>query len=375
MIQSKKIFLTSTLIILAFLVLFNCSFAQDDSNLPAPRVKADGDLTVAYCRSNLAWASGIRPYIQMHIEGAIRGWEMIYVTDMENPLEQRNAIDSLIAKDVDAIIVDNFQILQFPDLVIKAREKGIGVYCLDTPLVPGVLAETTMPNGIFSAEMAYYGLDKLQGQGNVALIGWELTDWGVQRTYPIKVLLEKGFRPGITLVAYQTPDQEKYIDDAFKIGSAWAQKYGKKLDWIHCPFDGIAMPVVRALEQAGITREDCFVTGIDAGIEACQMIMEGTPFLATYGQFFEAYAHYICEVIDQVQIKGIAIDDPESIVPTGRVLRFEGMLVDETNVPEEGDTAYKVHAYDGLSPDDPDAWVNWYKKVDIDPYVYVYPKQ
>ena len=177
MLKNKKITITVSIILLAFLFIFNTSLAQEDLNLPAPRVKPDGDLTVAYCRNNLAWASGIRPYMQMHIEGAYRGWEMVYVTDMENPLEQRNAVDSLIAKDVDAIIIDNFQILQFPDLAIKAREKGIGVYCLDTPLVPGVLAETTMPNGIFSAEMAYYGLGQLNGEGNVALIGWELTDW------------------------------------------------------------------------------------------------------------------------------------------------------------------------------------------------------
>ena len=374
MLKNRKITITISIILLAFLFIFNTSLAQEDLNLPAPRVKPDGDLTVAYCRANLAWASGIRPYMQMHIEGAIRGWEMVYVTDMENPLEQRNAVDSLIAKDVDAIIIDNFQILQFPDLAIKAREKGIGVYCLDTPLVPGVLAETTMPNGIFSAEMAYYGLGQLNGEGNVALIGWELSDWGVQRTFPIQILLEKGFKPGINLIEYTTPDQEKYIEDAFRIGSAWAQKYGDELDWIHCPFDGIAMPVVRALEQAGLTREEVIVTGIDAGIEACQMIMEGTPFKATYGQFFEAYAHYICEVIDQVQVRGIPVDAPESIVPAGRVIRFPGMLIDETNVPEEGDTAYKVHAYDGLDPDDPDAWVNWYKKVDMEAYSYEYPK-
>jgi len=310
----------------------------------------------------------------MHIEGAYRGWEMVYVTDMENTLEQRNAVDSLIARDVDAIIIDNFQILQFPDLVIKAREKGIGVYCLDTPLVPGVLVQTTLPNGIFSSEMAYYGLGQLNGEGDVALIGWELTDWGVQRTYPIQILLEKGFKPGINLVEYTTLDQEKYIEEAFSTGAAWAQKYGAELDWIHCPFDGIAMPVVRALEQAGLTRDDIIVTGIDAGIEACQMIMEGTPFKATYGQFFEAYAHYVCEVIEQVQVKGIPIDAPESIVPVGRSIRFPGMLIDETNVPQEGDTAYKVHAYDGLDPDDPDAWVNWYKAVDIEPYKYEYPE-
>jgi len=339
MLKNKRITITVSIILLAFLFIFNTSLAQEDLNLPAPRIKPDGDLTVAYCRSNLAWASGIRPYMQMQIEGAYRGWEMVYVTDMENPLEQRNAVDSLIAKDVDAIIIDNFQILQFPDLAIKAREKGIGVYCLDTPLVPGVLAETTMPNGIFSAEMAYYGLGQLNGEGNVALIGWELTDWGVQRTFPIQILLEKGFKPGINLIEYTTLDQEKYIEDAFRVGSAWAQKYGDELDWIHCPFDGIAMPVVRALEQAGLTREEVMVTGIDAGIEACQMIMEGTPFKATYGQFFEAYAHYICEVIDQVQVRGIPVDAPESIVPVGGVIRFPGMLIDESNVPQEGDTA------------------------------------
>ena len=146
-------------------------------------------------------------------------------------------------------------------------------------------------------------------------------------------------------------------------------------NWIHTPFDGIAMPVVRAVQQAGYTRDQVMVTGIDAGIEACQLIKEGTPMAATYGQFFEAYAHYICEVINQVQIEGIVPGDPNSMVPEGGILRFPGMMVDSSNVPEEGDTAYKLHAYDGLDPNDPDAWVNWYKKAGVEPYKYNYPKK
>jgi len=347
--------------------------AEEATNLPNPRMVKDRPLKVAYMRNTLAWASGIRPFIQMHIEAAKRNWQFTYVTDIENVPKQRDAMDSVIDQNVDAIIVDNFQIHQFPDLVLKAREKGIGVYCLDTPIVPGVLAETTLPNGIFSAEMAYWGVDKLQGKGGFALIGWELTDWGVQRTFPIQILMQKCF-PDIKFLAYQTPNQEKYTDDAFAIASAWMQKFGKKLNWIHTPFDGIAMPVARAVEQAGFTRKDCMVTGIDAGVEACQMIKEGAPLAATYGQFFEAYAHYICEVIDQVQVKGILPATAGSIVPVGGVLRFRGMLVDEHNVPKEGQTAYELHNYDGLDPNDPNAWVNWYKQVNVKPYAYNYAK-
>lgn len=348
--------------------------AQEATNLPNPRIVKDRPLKVAYMRLTLAWASGIRPYMQLHIEGAKRKWEFTYVTDIEDVAKERDAVDSVINQNVDAIIIDNFQIHQFPDLVLKARQKEIGVYCLDTPLVPGALAETTMPNGVFSAEMTYWGIDKLQGTGGFALIGWELTDWGVQRTFPIKVLMEKCF-PDIKFLAYQTPNAEHFTDDAFAIASAWMQKFGKKLNWIHTPFDGIAMPVARAVQQAGFTRKDCMVTGIDAGVEACQMIKEGAPLAATYGQFFEAYAHYICEVIDQVQIHGIMPATPGSLVPVGRVLRFPGMLVDEHNVPKDGQTAYALHNYDGLDPNDPNAWVNWYKAVNLKPYTYDYPKK
>ena len=342
------------------------------NKLPNPRVIKNRPLKVAYCRQNLAWASGIRPYIQMQIEGAKRGWEMTYVTDIMVASAQRNAVENLISKNVDAIIIDNFEIRQFPDLVLKARQKGIGVYCLDTPMVPGVIAETTLPNGIFSAEMAYWGLDKIQEKGGFCLIGYETTDWGVQRTFPIKILMEKCF-PGIQFLAYDTPDNERYIDDSFQIASAWLQRFGKKIRWIHTPFDGIAMPVARAVEQAGFTRDDIMVTGIDAGIEACQMIKDGSPLVATYGQFFEAYAHYICEVIQEVQVEGIMPGSSKSMIPTSGIMRFPGILVDESNAPADGQTAYSVHEYDGLEPKDPEAWVNWYKQVNIKPYCYKYP--
>ena len=113
----------------------------------------------------------------------------------------------------------------------------------------------------------------------------------------------------------------------------------------------------RAIEEAGLTRDECFATGIDGGTQAYAEIRKGTPFVATLTQCFEVYVHNCCEVMHQVQIEGIAPGDPGSMIPHDRTIYSVGTLHTPENVPASGTNIHAV--FDYYDPDNKDAWYTW----------------
>jgi hypothetical protein len=102
-----------------------------------------------------------------------------------------------------------------------------------------------------------------------------------------------------------------------------------------------------------------FVTGCDGGSAAFQEILDPeNPFVASYVQPFEAFAHELCEVIDQVQNQGIAPGAPGSMVPASKVIYVPGTMVDETSCPPVGSNINVL--FDYYDPNaGPEAWYNW----------------
>ena len=54
-------------------------------------------------------------------------------------------MQTLITQDVDAVVIYNMEIVGIADLILQARQNGIGVYNVDNQLVPGVVANSCQP--------------------------------------------------------------------------------------------------------------------------------------------------------------------------------------------------------------------------------------
>lgn len=359
LMQNYRGVLWQMVVLVALCAVIGVIAVGADSSVPPPRVVTDHQLVVGYCTAELTSESVQRGWKQAQIEAEHRGWKLVDATGYSSVPLAHDAIATLINMGVDAIVL---AFLAGPeahaDLVLAAREAGIGVYGLGTGLQPNYLMDVEMINGVCGARMAYYGIDRLQGTGNVALMNLEIHPPTRRRGYVAEALFTKDF-PGITLLDYQDLPVPGWEDAAFNIPANWCGKYGNDLDWIFAPWDTAGIFAARAIEQAGYTKDDIFVTGIDGGKEAYAMIRQGTPFVATMSQPFELYAHDVFEVIQQVQIEGILPGEEGSLVPPYRIIYEDAVLTDDMNLPPEGASIHAAFNYYGGDPNDPDAWYNW----------------
>ena len=138
---------------------------------PPLKVAKDRPLKVGYLYSNLEAESCTRSYNQIRIEAPHRGWELTEVYfNAQKPEEARTGMQTLITQDVDAVVIYNMEIVGIADLILQARQNGIGVYNVDNQLVPGVVANSCQPNGVAAAEFAYYMGEKYLWNANYAII-------------------------------------------------------------------------------------------------------------------------------------------------------------------------------------------------------------
>ena len=324
--------------------------------LPVPRVVKDRPLVLGYMLMGLTAESQQRWYWQTKIECAHRGWKLIEIVDATTAELQRTGFENLINQDVDAIIA-TIPMEGVKDLIIKAREKGIGVYCVDFDLRDGLIVHTTQPNGVVGAQMVYYGLGRLKEVGNALILNLT-THILRQRCYAAKGLLENEW-PNLKLVGFHDLKSPGSETDAFDATQNYLTRFDNDLQWIFAGWDIAGIFAARAIEEAGLTRDECFVTGIDGGTQAYAEIRKGSPFTATLTQCFEVYTHVCCEVIDEVQIKGIAPGDPGSMVPADRTIYNVGVLTTPENAPASGTSIHELFLDDYYDPDDKDAWYFW----------------
>jgi ribose transport system substrate-binding protein len=323
--------------------------------LPQPRVVEVPK--VAFLGVNMTSESCQRNWWHAQIEAEHRGWDMVGIVDLAETPEQRDALENAINQDVDAIIIMYLTMEPLRDLILKAREKGIGVYCIDTEIRDGVVINPTQPNGVVGAKMTYYGLDRTRGKGNVLILSIT-THILRRRTYAARGLLANDW-PALEVVGYEDMPIPGWEKAAFDITQNYLTRYGEDLSWIFAGWDTPGIFAARAVEEAGLTRDDVFITGIDGGTQAYAEIRKGSPFIATMSQPFEQYTHLVFEAIKQIQVDGIGIGEPGSMVPPSTVLYVDPVLTTPENLPPVGADIHEVFASTYYDPSKTDAWYTW----------------
>ena len=326
-----------------------------DKPLPQPRVKQNGNLLIGWLVEELTFESFNRVLHQGKLEMKHRGWDWIEVTDAREVDKQRDAMANFINKNVDAIVINYAQMDPISDLIIEAREKGIGVYCIDNSLDPGVVCTSTMYNGVAGARMFYYGAEKLNFRGNVLMMNEARPCIYQERLYAAEGVMK--LYPQMKLIAHVGC---KTMEEWFTKGSDYVNKYGDKIDWLFGYADIEILQAVRAFEQYGLTRNDVFATGMDGGTQIYDILREDKSlFIATLSQPFEAYCHSIFEVINQLQVEGIGIGSPGSMVPNGRGIYHNPVVTTKEGVPKKGSSIHEVFKGTYYDPDMKEAWYFW----------------
>ncbi len=335
------------------------------SPLPQPRVVKGKGLQIGIIIPKPSAEALQRGLKQAYIEIEHRGWKVAAEERADEIAKQRDALQAMIQKNVDAVVFLFPFVQPLSDLILQARQKGIGVHNVDADLQPGVVINGTQRNGVVGAILAYYIIDRLNGVGGVAVINYKGHILR-QRCYAARGLFEsKEDWPNLELLGWEDLPNPGWEKASYDAAAAWAQKHGKKLKAIMAGWDTPGIFASRALEAAGLTQKDVFVVGIDGGSEAYDMIRKNSVFVATMSQPFELYTHHGFEIINEVQVKGIGIGTKGSSVPTARTIYATPVLTTADNMPKVGAVIHELFRDSYYDPSKKDAWYFWGKPYTI----------
>jgi ABC-type sugar transport system substrate-binding protein len=323
---------------------------------PTLRVKSSNEIVIGYMHQTLDSETIKRVTRQVQIEAYHRKWELVEaIYDGSNRASIRDSFMSLINQDVDAIVLYNTDPQSYADLIIEARNKGVGVYNIDSELTEGVVANSCVPNGVAAATLAYMLGERFQWQANVAFVTIPAFQVHMERSeVPIAIFKQYA---GMNVIGYETVAIELgFSQQAYELSARLIEKFGSDLDIIFGSWDGVGSAAAEAAAAVGNSR--VIAVGIDGGSEAWSHIRKNGTFQASYGQASEMYAHKIMELVEQLQIKAMKPGDPGCLISTfGETMYSNGVIVTPDNVPAPGQTIHAVQEY--YDPTDTDAWYFW----------------
>ena len=196
----------------------------------------------------------------------------LIVSDAQRTAEKQvQQIETFIAQQVDAIILNPCEVEASSPAVEKAKAAGI-------PII-NVNSETTAKTDGFvgskdetSGEIAMEQIAKLlAGKGNIVMMdGYMGQAAQIKRAIGAKNILSK--YPDIKVLAEQTAEWDRA--KAMSLMENWIQAYGDKINAVFAHNDEMGMGAVQALEQAKL-KDKVVVVSIDAIADALQAVKDG----------------------------------------------------------------------------------------------------
>ena len=345
--------LLSVLLVLTSIAALAESEAFD--KYPRPRIVEAPK--VAMLVRNADSESQIRSRQQAEIEVAHRGWELVTIV-YEVDTSFRDAFQNALNQNVDAIIINSTEsLVSRLDLLEKARNAGVGLYCNDVQVVDGIIMNSTMPNGAAAMQMMYRIGEDYSWKLHFCTIDYSAQQITVERNEGIKAFAN---HPGCY------PDMKHFASDeapnpqvAYDLTSAWLQKYDEDINFIWACADFTGIPASEAIAQSGDpTGEKWAVCGFDGGLQAWSYIRSNTPFQYSYAQPFENYVHSCFEAINDIQVKGLNPGDEGCILKLcGETVYSEGNVITRSNCPDVGTVIHEIFSY--YDENATDAWYTW----------------
>lgn len=200
------------------------------------------------------------------------GVDLITVDAERSALKQVEQVESFIAQNVDAILLNPCEVEASSPAVAKALAAHIPVINVNSE----TSTQPTAFVGSDDAESARIAMkfiaDKLGGKGNVLIMqGYMGQAAQLKREQGAREILKQ--YPGLTLLASQTGEWDRA--KALSLMENWIQSYGSKIQAVFCQNDEMGMGAVKALTDAGL-KDKVVVVSIDAIPDAVQAVKKGS---------------------------------------------------------------------------------------------------
>lgn len=200
------------------------------------------------------------------------GVELISVDAERSPLKQIEQVESFIAQQVDAIIMNPCEVEASSPAVTKALAAHI-------PIINVNSATSAKPTAFVGSDDVESGriamnyiAKRLGGKGNVVMMhGYMGQAAQIQREQGAREVLKQ--YPGLKLLAHQTGEWDRA--KSMTLMENWIQSYGPQINAVFAQNDEMGMGAVKALTSAGL-KNKVIVVSIDAIPDALQAVKNGT---------------------------------------------------------------------------------------------------
>ena len=279
--MKKSLKLLVALLALVIALSSTLCFAEE-SSYPDLIVKPEGGLRVAYMCRNLDVETQARQYHQSQMECSHRGWEFLdgFYQDFD---EGRTKLQAYITQGVDVIVFGNTDMTSFMDLVIRARQEGIGVYSIDNQIVEGIISNATQPNGVVAASMAYQIGQDLMWNANYAIITNRTVQVHTERTDIAKAVYNQ--YSAMNLLVEESTDSYTGTNASipYDITKRLLEKYGDDIDLIYCSSDILGCNSAEAA-AAHIGGSDVVICSVDGTSQSLSAIRSGSNLKYVFAQ-------------------------------------------------------------------------------------------
>jgi ribose transport system substrate-binding protein len=252
------------------------------------------------------------------------GWRPILIDGKVSAQVQLQAMNSLISRRVDAIILASVNASSVGEGMARAKRAGIPImtsFAQDPDRFGGLDNIEIVDEASGEVAAAYMALN---GGGSVMVFDDNSAEEVIQRT----VGLRRGFKKygGAKELLHQNISGAKVGPPEEPLATSLFQRYPEgRVQWVYCGYDFMCSPFVRVLQRRG--RDEVKVISFDGNLENLAFIRKGQNQVATIGYPLE-WAGWA--VIDNLNRH---FNDAK-LWPGTRYIEFR--LLDRTNLPPAG---------------------------------------
>jgi ribose transport system substrate-binding protein len=252
------------------------------------------------------------------------GWKSILLDGKVSAQVQLQAMNSLIARKVDAIILNSINASSVGEGMARAKRAGIPVitsFAQDPDPFGGVENIEIVDEDSGEVAAAYIAVN---GGGNVMVFDDNSAEEVIQRT----VGLRRGFKKygGGKELLHQNISGAKVGPAEEPLATALLQRHPQgRVQWIYCGYDFMCSPFVRVLQRTG--RPEVKVISYDGNLENLAFIRKGQNQVASIGYPLEWAGWATIDNLNR-HFNG------EKLWPGTKYIEFR--LLDKMNLPAAG---------------------------------------
>lgn len=223
----------------------------------------------------------------------------VSVKDSANDVAQFAAdIETSVISNVDAIIIVSADPSLVEPQINEAVDAGIPVFGCDAGYTDVMQMNATSDNYSMGEMITEFLFEELDGEGTIVHLTYRAHPGVVQRTYALEDMVEAS--SGITILSEHHVDVPNQITNAKEIVENLLAAYPEvgSIDAIWCGWDEPAIGATQALQEAG--RDEILVVGVDGNEQAIELINQGTNFVGTISQDFDAMATLVANEVIKV---------------------------------------------------------------------------